>query len=460
MRKTSPQIAIFLIFACLFAHADGTQKLTFTSASADSGVSLIGSAIAYHKLTWSTVGTVSACSVRVDTSSDGLSWSAGGAITAQTCTSSGVSSVANVVANYIRINVTSFTGTGSVVVVWSGYVNTPAVGGVSSVSGTSPIHSSGGAAPAISIDSAAADGATLGAAAFSAADFNALAGVISTDYANGQKATSLLPGYLSAADWVTFNAKAPTASPTFTGVVTVAAGSTGAPSLAFNVAGAPGFWAVFAGVPNLVTTINGVDSIVWNGTETRINSNGGYCWSAGSVTALGSDVCLSRAAAGVASVDTSTIGDGLGSIKAAAHLVNSLHSTHLTAQTSTATIYTLCGTAAGACGTAGQYRINWYFNQGGTACGTPGTGGVTFALSWTDNAGAHSAIALPMNDAGGISVFGTKFTFQSSNASAYASGEFNIWSTGAAAIQVTNTYTACSVGTGTWELAATAERVQ
>ena len=52
---------------------------------------------------------------------------------------------------------------------------------------------------------------------FTASDFNESGSTISLDFTNGQKATSLIPGYLTAADWVTFNAKAPTASPTFTG---------------------------------------------------------------------------------------------------------------------------------------------------------------------------------------------------------------------------------------------------
>jgi hypothetical protein len=134
--------------------------------------------------------------------------------------------------------------------------------------------------------------------------------------------------------------------------------------------------------------------------------------------------------------------------------------THVTGQTATKTIYTLCAASAGACNVAGQYSIDWYFNQGGTACGTPGTGGVTFALTWVDNAGTHSAVALPMDDSSSLTATGTKFTFQTSNTAAWASGHFIIWSTGASAIQVTNTYTACGVGTGTWELAATAMRLQ
>jgi len=133
---------------------------------------------------------------------------------------------------------------------------------------------------------------------------------------------------------------------------------------------------------------------------------------------------------------------------------------HVTAQTATKTIYTLCAAAAGACNKAGQYRITWYFNQGGTACGTPTPGQVTFEMSWTDNAGAHSAVVLPMNDDSSIAVFTNAFKFAASNTTGFASGEFNLWSTGAQPIQVTNTYTACGVGTGTWELTATAERVQ
>ena len=133
---------------------------------------------------------------------------------------------------------------------------------------------------------------------------------------------------------------------------------------------------------------------------------------------------------------------------------------HLTGQVATKTIYTICAAAAGACNVAGQYAVDWYFNQGGTACGTPSTGGVTFALTWVDNAGTHSAVALPMDDSSSLTALGTKFTFQTSNTTAWASGHFVIWSTGASDIRVTNTYTACGAGTGTWELASAVTRLQ
>jgi hypothetical protein len=51
---------------------------------------------------------------------------------------------------------------------------------VTTVSGTSPIASSGGLTPTISIANAAADGATKGAAAFNATNFSAALGIVNT----------------------------------------------------------------------------------------------------------------------------------------------------------------------------------------------------------------------------------------------------------------------------------------
>jgi hypothetical protein len=63
---------------------------------------------------------------------------------------------------------------------------TPAAGTVTSVTGTAPVVSSGGATPAISMPAA----------------------------------TTSVSGHLTSTDWNTFNNKAPTANPTFTGTVT------------------------------------------------------------------------------------------------------------------------------------------------------------------------------------------------------------------------------------------------
>ena len=68
------------------------------------------------------------------------------------------------------------------------------------ISTTSPLSGGGdlSANRTLSIADAAADGATKGAASFTASDFNSSAGNISIDYTNGQKATSVQPGFMTA----------------------------------------------------------------------------------------------------------------------------------------------------------------------------------------------------------------------------------------------------------------------
>lgn len=80
--------------------------------------------------------------------------------------------------------------------------------GVTSIATTSPI--TGGpitGTGTIAINNAAADGSTKGAATFTAADFNSASGLIGIDYTNGQAASALNKGFLTAADWLIFNAK-------------------------------------------------------------------------------------------------------------------------------------------------------------------------------------------------------------------------------------------------------------
>ena len=96
----------------------------------------------------------------------------------------------------------SVTGTGVVKVV-NGVFQSPA---------TTIVNADVDAAAAIaqsklSLTNAAADGATKGIAAFTASDFDATAGVVSIDYTNGQAASASTKGFLTAANWTTFNNK-------------------------------------------------------------------------------------------------------------------------------------------------------------------------------------------------------------------------------------------------------------
>lgn len=80
--------------------------------------------------------------------------------------------------------------------------------GVTSITATSPL--TGGVITttgSIGIQDAAADGSTKGAATYTASDFNASSGNISIDYTNGQAASGSTKGFLTSANWTTFNNK-------------------------------------------------------------------------------------------------------------------------------------------------------------------------------------------------------------------------------------------------------------
>lgn len=73
------------------------------------------------RLSWVPVGTVSTCSITVDSSADGSSFTTGGAIAAQTCTSGGSSVIGNLNSSAIQVNLGTLTGGGSLQVSLQGY---------------------------------------------------------------------------------------------------------------------------------------------------------------------------------------------------------------------------------------------------------------------------------------------------------------------------------------------------
>lgn len=82
------------------------------------------------------------------------------------------------------------------------------------ISTTLPLQGGGNlsANRTLSITDAGADGTTKGAATFAVADFDATAGLVTLDYANGQAASATNKGFLTAIDWNTFNNKASTSN--------------------------------------------------------------------------------------------------------------------------------------------------------------------------------------------------------------------------------------------------------
>jgi hypothetical protein len=133
-----------------------------------------------------------------------------------------------------------------------------------------------------------------------------------------------------------------------------------------------------------------------------------------------------------------------------------------TAQTASIGTATLCAASAGACNVAGQYRLDYNFWGSGTACSSVTAGKVVLTFTWTDeNAVTHTTIPAPIvfdQKAAAANVTGT-FSFNTALGTEGAYGTMPI-STNGAVIQYATTYTACTTGTGTYNLRITATRLQ
>ncbi|MGC1583771.1 MAG: hypothetical protein WA766_19985, partial [Candidatus Acidiferrales bacterium] len=124
MKKFAMGLLLLSFFVCN-ARAQTPQvykQFSTTIVAADVAVNEQGAGITQHRLAWSgSVATLGSCTVSLDTSPDGVTWSVGGLITGQTCTTAGSSSITAGVASYVRINVTAITG-GTVYVGYTGYI--------------------------------------------------------------------------------------------------------------------------------------------------------------------------------------------------------------------------------------------------------------------------------------------------------------------------------------------------
>lgn len=118
-------LRIVALILCLgvpaLAQQSGLQNFTTSAVATQTSVSLAQTGINYHKLQWTTSGTVSTCTVSLDTSPDNSTWTVGGAIGGQTCTSAGSSAIFLATANFVRINVSTISGGGSITATWLGY---------------------------------------------------------------------------------------------------------------------------------------------------------------------------------------------------------------------------------------------------------------------------------------------------------------------------------------------------
>lgn len=148
---------------------------------------------------------------------------------------------------------------------------------------------------------------------------------------------------------------------------------------------------------------------------------------------------------------------------AAGILRHTLGSAIETTQTGSLGLTTICAASAGACNQAGLYHVEWNMWGSGTACSSVTAGTVYVTLTWHDKAGTSKSIKAPMwvstSATAGTYVL-TGFHFETSLANEEATGYYNLSSDGSTAIAFTTTYTACTTGTGTYNIAASVVRGQ
>lgn len=124
-------LLFIILFLSYFARAqqpNSTLGNTFSATGAFTTIPQGNSGVAFHRLQWGPAGTVSTCQIKLEQSADGVSWS--DLITAQTCTTAGRSAIVNGNNNFVRMNLTTFSGGGTVTVLYSGFISAPSESGL------------------------------------------------------------------------------------------------------------------------------------------------------------------------------------------------------------------------------------------------------------------------------------------------------------------------------------------
>lgn len=99
-------------------NAVTVRSTTFTATG--SGTAISTTSVKRHALTWWGAGTVSTCTMKLEQSSDGTTWT--DLIAATSCTTNGTTVAPGaVIVNFVRLTVTTLTGGGSITLLYEGY---------------------------------------------------------------------------------------------------------------------------------------------------------------------------------------------------------------------------------------------------------------------------------------------------------------------------------------------------
>lgn len=127
MKKLLAGLAALVCMSCAPVFAQTTISRTFnidlahtTGPAASPWIQEKGTGVKSHTIVWTILGAVSTCSVKVEKSADGVTWS--DMISGATCTSASSTGTATTdIANFVRVNATTFTGSGTLIVTYFGF---------------------------------------------------------------------------------------------------------------------------------------------------------------------------------------------------------------------------------------------------------------------------------------------------------------------------------------------------
>lgn len=208
LKKFAPVIGIFFLaaIAISYTYATPARDAQLTVGGGDSTINTLDQ--------WKSDGTnitqrTASKPIKLTGIATGLclTLTGGGVITTTTCGSGGGSGTGTISTSSAAVvpNLLYFTSSSQV-----GNVATGTASATLPLSVTAGRSCVGGAC-AFSIANAIADGSTLGAASFTANDFDSSSGNISIDYTNGQKASAAVPGFLTVGSFTKFNSATTTA---------------------------------------------------------------------------------------------------------------------------------------------------------------------------------------------------------------------------------------------------------
>lgn len=125
-------VLLLMFSLSVVTHAQGaaviSRSTTFTATGAGASIPTSGTPVKRHVISWWGTGTVSTCQVKLEQAKDNATWT--DMLAATDCTTNNTNkTTVDTLANFVRINVTTLSGGGTITVRYDGYDTVVTAGG-------------------------------------------------------------------------------------------------------------------------------------------------------------------------------------------------------------------------------------------------------------------------------------------------------------------------------------------